>query len=116
MGLEFSLKTQPTQPHNAQHGRPTSTTTLPSSRVTPSGSVSFVSKLYAGRISDKRITQLYGILTLLDKGDIVLADKGFDIAEEVTAVKAELLKNPAPPYFSQLPPPPFSPLATPIDT
>ena len=57
--------------------------------VTPSG-ILCLSKFYGGRISDKRITRSCGILTLLDEGSVALADKGFNIAEEVAAVKAKL--------------------------
>jgi len=49
--------------------------------VTPAGAVSFVSSLYAGSISDKHITQVSGLLDLLESGDTVMADKGFLIAD-----------------------------------
>jgi hypothetical protein len=47
--------------------------------ISPSGAVSFVSDLYAGRSSDKQITLDCGILNLLEEGDSVMADKGFEI-------------------------------------
>ena len=43
----------------------------------------FVSDLYAGRSSDKQITNDCGILDLLEAGDSVMADKGFDIAGDL---------------------------------
>ena len=46
--------------------------------ISPSGAITFVSKLYSGSISDKELTQPSG---LLGSGDSVMADKGFDIAE-----------------------------------
>ena len=42
-----------------------------------------MSDLYAGRSSDKQITNDYGILNLLEEGDSVMADKGFDIADDL---------------------------------
>ena len=42
--------------------------------------VTFVSDLYAGRSSDKQITKDCGILDLLEEGDSIMADKGFEIA------------------------------------
>ena len=41
------------------------------------GTVSFVSALYTGSISDKEITRCCGILDLLEPDDSVMADKGF---------------------------------------
>ena len=51
--------------------------------ISPSGAVSFVPDLYAGRSSDKQITNDCGILDLLEKGDSVMADKGFEIADDL---------------------------------
>ena len=51
--------------------------------IAPSGAVAFVSDLYAGRCSDKQITNACGILDLLEEGDTIMADKGFDIASDL---------------------------------
>uniref|UniRef100_A0A672JE59 DDE Tnp4 domain-containing protein n=1 Tax=Salarias fasciatus TaxID=181472 RepID=A0A672JE59_SALFA len=63
--------------------------------VTPHGFVSFFSKLYTGSISDKEITELCGILHLLEPGDEVMADKDFVIDDLLSGVGAKLI---APPF------------------
>ena len=47
--------------------------------ITPSGAVYFVSDLYGGNISDKKLTAECGILNLLEAGDSIMADRGFTI-------------------------------------
>ena len=47
--------------------------------ISPNGAVVFVSDLYPGCISDKELTRKCGILDMLDKGDTLMADRGFDI-------------------------------------
>ena len=49
--------------------------------ITPQGVISYVSKAWGGRTSDKYLTENCGILKNLIPGDVVMADRGFDIDE-----------------------------------
>ena len=51
--------------------------------ITPYGAISFISQGYGGRASDKVVTEASGFLDNLLPGDIVLADRGFNIKESV---------------------------------
>ena len=51
--------------------------------VTPNGQVSYLSDLWGGRVSDKQITRESSVLDLLDEGDNVMVDRGFDISDIV---------------------------------
>lgn len=51
--------------------------------ICPQGMITFISKSFGGRASDKMITEDSGVPQLLDRGDVVLADRGFLIAESV---------------------------------
>ena len=53
-------------------------------------SVTFVSSLYQGSISDKGITRRSGVLSLLEEGDEVMADKGFLVQDLLEPKKATL--------------------------
>jgi len=45
----------------------------------PNGAVTFVSDLYGGAESDKCIVMKSGVLDQLSSGDMILADKGFEL-------------------------------------
>ena len=65
--------------------------------ITPAGEITFVSRLWLGRASDRYITQHSGILNLLDPGDNVMADRGFDIQDLLVSKKVTLN---IPPFLS----------------
>lgn len=58
--------------------------------ITPQGTISFVSKAWGGRTSDKFLTDNCGILGKLLPGDLVLADRGFTIRESLMFKQVEL--------------------------
>lgn len=51
--------------------------------IAPQGVVAFISEGWGGRASDKHITEHCGLLDNLLPGDVVLADRGFNISESV---------------------------------
>lgn len=67
--------------------------------IAPCGSLTFVSQLYHGNISDREITIRSGFLDLdFEKGDSVMADKGFDIQDLLDKIGVKLN---IPPYLGQ---------------
>lgn len=65
--------------------------------IAPSSAPVFFSDLYTGSISDKDITKQRGILTLLEKGDDCMADKGFNIKDLLEPIEVTLN---IPPFLS----------------
>ncbi|PFX23183.1 hypothetical protein AWC38_SpisGene12253 [Stylophora pistillata] len=58
--------------------------------ITPSGYFSFLSKFWTGSTSDRKITQESGLKDLLEEGDSVMADRGFNIRDILTKRKVYL--------------------------
>ena len=59
--------------------------------ITPSGTISYLSRCWGGRVSDKVLTQQSGFLDMLEHGDTVLADRGFTIADDIALRGAKLV-------------------------
>lgn len=62
--------------------------------ISPQGSISFLSKAWGGRTSDKYLTERCGILKKLVPGDQLLADRGFTVRDSVGLFCAELVIPP----------------------
>ncbi|XP_077482931.1 uncharacterized protein LOC144114168 [Amblyomma americanum] len=58
--------------------------------IAPQGIVTFISEGWGGRVSDKHITEHCGLLDNLLPGDVVLADRGFNVADSVGFYRARL--------------------------
>lgn len=58
--------------------------------IAPNGMITFLSKVWGGRASDQHITKSSGFLDLLEPGDLILADRGFTIKEEILKRRASL--------------------------
>ena len=52
--------------------------------ISPGGAVTFISKLFCVSISDRELTKRSGLLELLESGDTVMADRGFNIQDDLT--------------------------------
>ena len=58
--------------------------------ITPSGYFSFLYAFWTGSTTDRRITQESGLVDLLEEGDAVMADRGFNIRDILTKKKVYL--------------------------
>ncbi|XP_068450768.1 uncharacterized protein [Clinocottus analis] len=59
--------------------------------ISPYGELTFISDLYIGSISDKEITQSSGLLSLLEEGDEVMADKDFLVRDILSPINVGLV-------------------------
>ena len=56
----------------------------------PMGTISFLSRCWGGRVSDKVLTQKSDFLDLVEPGDTIMADRGFNVAEDLRLYGANL--------------------------
>ena len=59
--------------------------------IAPNGFISCISKAYCGQASDKAIPEDYVFLNLLEPNDMIIADKGFYLTEELEARQVTFL-------------------------
>ena len=52
--------------------------------IAPNGALTFISELWSGSTSDRKIVQESGLIDLLQEGDHVVADRGFNIRNLLT--------------------------------
>ena len=93
---EFHIE-QPSRPANqrATYSQYKSTNTFKLLvSISPIMHFNFVSEFYTGSISDKEIVQSSGFLDLLEAGDLVMGDKGFNIQDLLAIHNVGLLAPP----------------------
>lgn len=62
--------------------------------VSPAGLITFISRCYGGRASDKAIFEQSDIITQMNRGDAVMVDKGFLIDELCDSFGIKLIRPP----------------------
>ena len=62
--------------------------------MSPVPHINFVSNLYSGSISDKEITKQCGFIEQLNPGDVIMADKGFNVQDLLALKHVRLLAPP----------------------
>lgn len=62
--------------------------------VSPGGLITYVSKPYGGRASDKKIFEQSGLIEMLDRFDGLMVDKGFLIDDLCLGKQIELIRPP----------------------
>lgn len=58
--------------------------------ISPQGTGSYISNAWGGRVSDKYITKNCGFLDNILPGDLVIADRGFDIQDTLGCIMAQV--------------------------
>ena len=58
--------------------------------ISPNGTVTYISKVWGGRASDRHITLQDGFIDLVEPYDLILADRGFTIKEDLVKKLATL--------------------------
>lgn len=59
--------------------------------ISPTGSICYISKGWGGRVSDKVITTRCGFMEKLCRGDAVMADRGFNVSDELAIMGVKLI-------------------------
>lgn len=59
--------------------------------ITPQGTISYISKAWGGRTSDKQMIELSDFCNYIKPGDVVLADRGFLVNETFGVLGAKLV-------------------------
>ena len=59
--------------------------------ITPTGSISFLSQGWGGRVTDDHLTRSSGFFTKLIPGDVVMADRGFRVEEYFAMQQCRLM-------------------------
>ncbi|KAH6921113.1 hypothetical protein HPB50_027904 [Hyalomma asiaticum] len=59
--------------------------------ITPNGLVSYISECWGGKVSDKQLVLLTDFTKKLEYGDEVMADRGFNVKEELAVLGVKLL-------------------------
>ena len=62
--------------------------------VTPAGNISFISKAYGGRVSDKAIFEQSNLIHLLEPGDGIMVDRGFLVDEICSSYNVQCIRPP----------------------
>ena len=58
--------------------------------IAPTSAIALISSAWGGRVSDKVITQQCGFLNLMDSGDVILADRWFNVHDDIAITGGKL--------------------------